>query len=251
MPVIKDSAMTIRQAGEKYVTLPQSAIDLVTEPVALAVWVYLLSKSDNWIIRVKDLQERFDIGRDKVHAALKHLREIGLVWDEYQRNEKGNIFGKVIFVSSSPSPESLKTRSSDTESLKNRLTEKPTYGISGHLPNDQVITKVSSNTKVAAKAADVEYPLPDDLNHEAWEEWLAYRRAVGFKAYKKNALSMGKVITNLIKLSGGNKALQMGIVQQSIANQYQGLFPLKGGVPVNYQADSAHWNSREAWEGVF
>lgn len=251
MPVIKDSAMTIRQAGEKYVTLPQSAIELVTEPVALAVWVYLLSKSDNWIIRVKDLQDRFDIGRDRVHSALKHLREIGLVWDEYQRNEKGNIFGKVIFVSSSPCAESLKTSGSDTEALKNRLTEKPTYGISGHLPNDQVITQLPIVTKVVAKATESEYPLPDDLNHEAWEEWLAYRRAVGFKAYKKNALSMGKVIANLIKLSGGNKALQMGIVQQSIANQYQGLFPLKGGVPVNYQADSAHWNSREAWEGVF
>lgn len=248
MPVIKDSAMTIRQAGEKYVTLPQSSVDLVTDPVSLAVWVYLISKSDNWVIRVKDLQDRFGVGRDKVHSALRNLRDVGLVWDEYSRDEKGAMLGKVIFVSSQPNTEALKSRYSEAEALKNRNTVNPKFGDSGHLPNDQVITEVSINTKVVAKAAEMEYELPNELNQEAWQEWIAYRRAVGFKAYKKNAMSMGKVIGSLIKMSGGDKSIQMQIVQQSISNQYQGLFHLKGGVRVQQQDNGPHWNSHEGWE---
>ncbi|UGC97765.1 protein of unknown function DUF4373 [Pantoea phage PdC23] len=112
-------------------------------------------------------------------------------------------------------------------------------------------TDKRKGTGVAVSEQVKEFILPDELNHEAWEEWMKYRRAVGLKLYKKNAMGMGKVINDLIKMSGGNKALQMGIVQQSIAKQYQGLFPLKGGVQVNYQDGSPHWNSREAWEGVF
>ncbi len=113
------------------------------------------------------------------------------------------------------------------------------------------VEKIKDKTKgtgVAVSAQEKEFPLPDELNHEAWEEWLSYRRAVGFKAYKKNAMSMGKVISSLIKISGGDKSTQMKIVQQSIANQYQGLFPLKGAPSARQQDNGPHWNSHEGWE---
>lgn len=189
--------------------------------------------------------EETGLSRQSIAKYLEVLEEEGWVMRERE-------FGKnTVYTAVLPKAIMLGIKNFDSslQELVRVATESSSSGELDLVP--QANTNKQVNKQVINKGSEEQFPLPDDLNHEAWEEWLAYRRAVGFKAYKKNALSMGKVITNLIKLSGGNKALQMGIVQQSIANQYQGLFPLKGGVPVNYQADSAHWNSREAWEGVF
>lgn len=195
------------------------------------------------------IADQCEISRRSVMVHVDGLCDMGLLRKEYRPGPKGNTsnlyivllggagdsLGVVKQIHQGGAGDSLPPGAGDSPRTSHSL--------------EPVIEPITAAKKKATEVGD--YALPDDLNHEAWEEWLAYRRAVGFKAYKKNAMSMGKVITNLIKLSGGNKALQMGIVQQSIANQYQGLFPLKGGVPANYQADSVHWNSREAWEGVF
>ena len=62
------------------------------------------------------------------------------------------------------------------------------------------------------------------LNQEALDEWIAYRKEI-----KKplRAMSIDRVIKKLIKLSGGDLDMQMGIVEQSIENGYTGLFELK------------------------
>lgn len=70
---------------------------------------------------------------------------------------------------------------------------------------------------------------PDNLNLEAWKKWVEFRKAAKFKAYQNNAQSAGRAMANLIKLAGGNESAQMQIVEQSMNNNWQGLFPLRQG----------------------
>ena len=62
------------------------------------------------------------------------------------------------------------------------------------------------------------------LNQEALDEWIAYRKEI---KKKLTPMSIERVINKLIKLSGGDLATQMDIVEQSIENGYTGLFELK------------------------
>ena len=59
------------------------------------------------------------------------------------------------------------------------------------------------------------------------DEWLGYRQEIG-KPYKSER-SMSAALAQLRKHSGGDPATARQIVQQSIANAWQGLFPIKDG----------------------
>ena len=85
--------------------------------------------------------------------------------------------------------------------------------------------KVESKPKPPAVKKEMQYP--SQLNIEAWNEWKAYRRENKLKAYKPTARSEGVAVNNLIKLSKGDHHAQLLIVQQSMANGYQGLFEVK------------------------
>jgi len=45
----------------------------------LAILLYLLSKPDDWRYRAKDVQRRFDMGRDKLRRCMKELKDLGYV----------------------------------------------------------------------------------------------------------------------------------------------------------------------------
>lgn len=61
---------------------------------------------------------------------------------------------------------------------------------------------------------------------EAVETWLAYKREKK-KAYKPSGFST--FYKRLCKLSNNNPQIAMAIIEQSMANNYDGIFPLKNG----------------------
>lgn len=84
---------------------------------------------------------------------------------------------------------------------------------------DDLVTHLRTKSKSKAKPK-TELVVVDNLNIDAWDKWIAFRRKAKFKAYKTDATK--------IKLAGmGNYEEQMLIVQNSIDLEYQGLFPLK------------------------
>lgn len=80
------------------------------------------------------------------------------------------------------------------------------------------------------KGKSEDFVFPENLNKEAWQLWIDYRKASGIKAYRNNALSAGRVINSLIEMSGGDMKVQMQIVDISMRNGWTGLFPLKPGL---------------------
>jgi uncharacterized protein YdaU (DUF1376 family) len=64
------------------------------------------------------------------------------------------------------------------------------------------------------------------LKPELWNKWIDFKQTQ-FKFKYKSAASEQTGINNLIKLSSGNNVVAELIINQSIGNGWQGLFPLK------------------------
>jgi hypothetical protein len=91
------------------------------------------------------------------------------------------------------------------------------------------------------EGASAEIVFPDGLDQMAWTRWVDYRKAAG-KALRP--VSWQSAIDALVK-HGPN---QMAVVEQSIANGWQGLFALKQGAVKATHADGTPLNKQETLE---
>lgn len=111
MPIKQFPAAALRKAGLNYIVLPPQIIQLVKNPIALAIWCYLQSHSEGWICRKESIKNHFDIGDDKYNNAMRELRDLGLVWVENIIDPKnGRVLDRRLFCSNIPQnhPESEK-----------------------------------------------------------------------------------------------------------------------------------------------
>lgn len=76
------------------------------------------------------------------------------------------------------------------------------------------------------------FPVPDELNTEmfraVWfDEWIPYRKEQRYKNPGYQPKGLKGALTGLKNISNGNPNTAIKIIRQSIAQNYQGLFPLK------------------------
>lgn len=102
---------------------------------ALGVLVYLLSLPDDWSIHSGQLQERFDVGREKMQAVMRDLREAGYARLERIGGGSGQFAGTRWVIEEEPDGEHREpekpSRGESAERRKNRQSEKPTVGKAG------------------------------------------------------------------------------------------------------------------------
>lgn len=60
---------------------------------------------------------------------------------------------------------------------------------------------------------------------EAWEEWLQYRKERRLPKYTPTGIK--RTFAHLLQISNGIEQTAIEIINQSIAQNWQGLFPLK------------------------
>lgn len=109
-------------------------------------------------------------------------------------------------------------------------------------PNHKPLTtNQEPRTNKEKKGASAEIVFPEGLDQQAWTRWLDYRKAAG-KALKP--VSWPSAMQALAK-HGNN---QMAVVDQSIANGWQGLFALKPGAATTANSDGTPMNKQEALE---
>ena len=104
MTVKRTTPTTLRKAGRTYTTLPTDSIRLIKTGDALAIWCYLQTKPQDWIIRKQQIMDRLDIGRRRYAAALTHLRDIRLVAVEHAQDEHGRLVGRMLVCFDTPGP---------------------------------------------------------------------------------------------------------------------------------------------------
>jgi uncharacterized protein YdaU (DUF1376 family) len=93
-----------------------------------------------------------------------------------------------------------------------------------HMENENENENINNNKKVKEKSLDFGI-----LKPELWNKWIDFKQTQ-FKFKYKSAASEQTGINNLIKLSNGNNVVAELIINQSIGNGWQGLFPLKNEI---------------------
>lgn len=83
-----DSLIIRSNIRENFTVLPNElANDKRLGADALGLLVYLLTKPNDWKVRVNELRSRFDIGKDKTYRILGNLEQLGYVIRESVRTE--------------------------------------------------------------------------------------------------------------------------------------------------------------------
>ncbi len=189
----------------------------VSDPITMGILFFLVSVADNTgnvYMSCVDIGNKLGYNKTRVYRCIQKLVDINAVNlltysnrndDETQVKRKRNakVLINVCNIMAYKSGETLMKRNGNASETQNNIfaeDEKPettTYG---------------------------RY-FEDEKMNEAIIQWLAYKKEKK-QSYKPIGLRMLK--TKLLKLSHNNGDAMMKIVEQSIMNNYAGLFPLKG-----------------------
>lgn len=72
---------------------------------------------------------------------------------------------------------------------------------------------------------DILLPFSEVEFFNKWQQWLLFRKQSRYPAYV--AIGLNQTFRKLKQDSGDNVVVAMAIIDQSIANNWRGLFPLK------------------------
>ncbi len=104
---------------------------------------------------------------------------------------------------------------------------------------DKDIDKDKDKDKECVKYKKVNSNIPLDCSvKEALEKWLSYKKERN-QSYKPTGLKA--CIEKLERLSNNDSALAMRIVEESISNNWSGLFPLKDKKSIGQSINEKNW----------
>lgn len=93
---------------------------------------------------------------------------------------------------------------------------------SSKFPHTNTVERTTKNTS----KKEVVYPFTETEFLETWKAWLQERRDRRYKSYTDNGEQAA--LHNLKKMANDDHRIAIAIIQQSIAQGWQGLFELKG-----------------------
>lgn len=222
--------MKLKKADCPYESLPRETIQAIRNPVALAIWVYLMSKPTDWEVRGVDIEKHFGFGRDKRLKAIKELERLGLYVVVPIKGENGKFAGKQIRIYYDID---------EKRNLKNRNAENKNFGESNPLHNTDLLhipenkgghPEGEANFDPPARGANSEgkqnqppksKKIEDMDLPEPIREWLEYRKEI------KHAITSEKTIKKLVAEYNKDPDLFVKKMEQSILNGWRGLFDLK------------------------
>lgn len=138
--------------GVSFTVIPETGLSALTDCTAIAIWVYLLTKQDTWSIREMDIRKRLRIGKDKYYAAMRELRDCGLMYDIQERNVDGSFKHRELVCKDMP----LRPRKLDSRiRLKSPCSGKPGVRETSNLSNTG---ETFSNTGEEKLFTDVNNP---------------------------------------------------------------------------------------------
>jgi len=81
-----------------YFMLSREVVQSLKNPLALAIWVYLQSKSDDWKVVEADIQNQFKVGRTSYLKAMKCLRDAELYAVQRLKNDANQFVGSIFHI---------------------------------------------------------------------------------------------------------------------------------------------------------
>lgn len=185
---------------------------------------YLLFISDNdgnIKTTLRQMAEDNELSTKRVYKALEELKTLGAC--ETKTKQKGNKGGSVISICNY---EFYKKTLSDTETKRKQKGNKET------------------TAKKAAKKSTYDYSFVEPNLQTPFEEWLKYKRSKN-QMFKRQC-DLELCYKKLKEYSGGDAKKATLIIEQSMTNNWNGLFELKTSTPLtalkssemNYDKDS-------------
>ena len=174
---------------------------------------HLLALPNDWKLYVEEVEKWHKDGKSAIYSAFKELTDNGYMKREQVRDDYGKIksWNYIIFEKPHTDFQDVDNLHMDNQDIENR----PLLSTN----NTKDLYKLNTNKTKKEK----DYPL--DLNLEAWNEWLEFRKKEFRTSYK--TLGENAAINKLLRLSDGDKQIQADIIQQSMENSWKGLFAVK------------------------
>ena len=155
MPIKKVASARLVKQQVPYETVSRELVQSITNPVALAIWVYLLTKPEDWIVRRAEILAHFDgLGRPRYEKAMRELREMGLVWTHVVQDEAGKITDSVMVVEALP-----------TVYTENRVPGKPAIRENRPLTDTEINYRYREYTKGKSTRS---ISMEEQLNDTSW-----------------------------------------------------------------------------------
>jgi hypothetical protein len=183
---------------------------------ARGMLAYLLSKPDNWQVKINDLMKNGDIGREKTFRILNELKTAGYIIQEKQRKNADGTFARVEYrIYEEPHTENpstadpytenqhalSSTESPSTESLKETLAPGVADAVSPELDDKPVNGQGSTATPPGPDPQPNPQPLPEDKAkpRNEWYDVIA-------ETFKAEGWRNGKIGNILRGTAKGNEA---------------------------------------------
>ena len=111
MPIVKETSARLVKQKVPYEIVSRDVVQSINNPVALAIYTYLLTKPESWTVRRTDILNHFDgLGRKSYDKAVSELKEKGLYWIAVIRDGSGQIIDRTIMIEAMPDlPKAPKT----------------------------------------------------------------------------------------------------------------------------------------------
>jgi len=208
MPIVKETSSRLIKIQHPYEVISRDVVQSITNPIALAIHTYLLTKPDGWIVRKNEILSHFEgLGSDRYIAAMKHLAGLGLYSVSITRNDLGQIVDKAVIISATPEkPNNPQMGISGTENGDFRMLAYPNVGKSPRI-------------EIQRLPIDTDKGLGERIS--GWDEWVEYRKAI------KKTMTKPTVDKQVKFLLNRPPEQQLAIINQSIQNGWTGLFEVK------------------------
>lgn len=174
------------------------------------------------------LAEKCEMHRSTIKRALNSLEQAGHVSRERRQHQS-----TVYRVHPAPG----RTESLGAESTGGRRTESLPVGADSARgrrsvrPITVIEPSIEPSARADARVVSSDEPPPSNLNVETWHRWVEYRKQV------RRPIKPASIAAAQRKLAGFGPD-QAAVVEQSIANGWQGLFELK---PTAKAKASSEW----------
>ena len=168
---------------------------------------HLLALPNDWKLYVEEVEKWHKDGKSAIYSAFKELSLKGYIKREQSR-EKGKIVSWDYIVFEKPH--------TDFQEIENQDIE---------IQDVENQPLLNTNIKLNTNNTKIEKDYPIELNLEAWNIWIEFRKKEFRTSYK--TLGENAAINKLLRLSDGDFQVQADIIQQSMENSWKGLFAVK------------------------
>lgn len=240
------------------------------------VLIAMLSLPDDWDYSIRGMAAKLEVSKDTMARMLKELEEAGYLKRKTQEHAASGQFGRARYIltdvpndfgseeepeaeadspdqpegeNSPPCPGLPYTVSPYTknwpqqnnkEQTNKQIPLKPPLGGGGQKETKGGRSRKARELDPEARAMLNRYVSGDPELTEAMQALMEVRQAPKSKAVN-TPRAIKTLLTELDKLSGGDRDARLGIVRQSVMSGWAGVFPLRGGqAPAQTRKETRH-----------